>query len=58
MVDIIIPYYNAGKTINKTLASIAMQTIEEKIHVIVVDDCSEPEDLMSNTFYNKFKNYH
>ena len=55
MVDIIIPYYNAGKTINKTLASIAMQTIKEKIHVIVVDDCSEFWDLASNNFYDKFK---
>ena len=55
MVDIIIPYYNAEKTISRTLASIAMQTIREKIHVIIVDDCSDFWDLASNNFYNKFK---
>lgn len=55
MVDIIIPYYNAAKTISRTLASIAMQTIRDKIHVIIVDDCSDFEDLASNNFYDKFK---
>lgn len=55
MVDIVIPYYNAAKTITRTLASIAAQTIRDKIHVIIVDDCSDFEDMMSNNFYDKFK---
>jgi len=40
MIDVIIPAYNAHSTIGRTLASIAMQTIVNRISVTIVDDCS------------------
>lgn len=40
MIDIIIPTYNAHDTIIRTLMSISMQTIKDKVKVYVVDDCS------------------
>ena len=40
MVDIIIPCYNAEKTLPRALASIVSQTNPEKCMVTVVDDCS------------------
>lgn len=40
MIDIIIPAYNAHKTITETLANIAIQTIKDKIIVYIVDDQS------------------
>lgn len=43
MIDIIIPAYNAHKTIEKTLLSICLQTIKDKINVIIVDDCSKKD---------------
>lgn len=48
---IIIPAYNAQKTIAKTLHSIAGQTIAEKLTVIIVDDCSKGQ---YSTIINKF----
>lgn len=41
MIDIIIPCYNAHATLNRCLASIAMQTMVKDIKVTLVDDCSE-----------------
>lgn len=41
MIDIIIPTYNAHSSIVKTLHSIAMQTIREKLVVYIVDDYSQ-----------------
>ena len=40
--DVIIPAYNAHDTIDKALASIAMQKIDEgdEIQIVIVDDCS------------------
>ncbi len=40
MIDIIIPAYNAHKTIRNTLLSICMQTLKDKISVYIIDDCS------------------
>lgn len=40
MVDVIIPAYNAHKTIVKSLCSVAFQTYKDKIRVYIVDDCS------------------
>ena len=40
IVDIIIPCYNAEKTLPRALASIVSQTNPEKCMVTVVDDCS------------------
>ena len=43
MIDIIIPAYNAQSTIKRTLASIAMQSIKDKIKVTIVNDCSKKD---------------
>lgn len=43
MINIIIPYYNGSKTIERALHSIAMQTAYRKIVVTIVDDCSTEE---------------
>ena len=39
-VSVIIPAYNAHKTLSRCLASIMIQSIVEDLEVIVVDDCS------------------
>lgn len=52
MVDIIIPAYNAHKTISKALLSICMQTIKDKINVYIIDDCSDHD---YKKIINKFK---
>ena len=39
LIDIIIPAYKAHKTLFKTLASIAAQTMSENLTVVVVNDC-------------------
>ena len=41
MIDIIIPAYNAHNTIEKTLLSIVMQNICDKVKVYIVNDNSE-----------------
>ena len=41
MIDLIIPIYNAEKTLDLTLMSIKMQTIIDKITVYLIDDCSK-----------------
>ena len=40
MIDVIIPAYNAHETIDKTLFSLSIQTIRDRIHVYIVDDKS------------------
>lgn len=39
-IDVIIPCYNAHKTLARALASIAMQTVADRVTVTLVDDCS------------------
>lgn len=39
LIDVIIPAYKAQTTIQRTLSSIAMQTIANKITVTIVNDC-------------------
>ncbi len=39
-IDVIIPCYNAHKTLPRALASVAMQTIADRVTVTLVDDCS------------------
>lgn len=43
MIDVIIPVYNARKTLFNTLCSVALQSIKDKIIVHIVDDCSSCE---------------
>ena len=42
-IDVVIPAYNAGYTIDKTLMSIAIQSIVDSVCVIIVDDVSDEE---------------
>ena len=41
VIDIIIPCFNAHNTLDRLLASIAMQTVVDDCMVYLVDDCSE-----------------
>ena len=54
MIDIIIPAYNAHKTIFDTLCSIAYQTMASKVNVIIADDCSSND---YSSFIDFFKDY-
>ncbi len=57
-IDIVIPFYNAGSTIDKTFMSIAIQNICDRCHVIVVDDYSDEEDTQKLLeFINFYKSY-
>ena len=58
MLDVIIPAYNAHKTITKTLITICMQTIADKIRVYIIDDCSDKNyDDEIKLFKGKIKIY-
>jgi glycosyltransferase involved in cell wall biosynthesis len=52
MIDVIIPAYNAHKTIGKTIDSIVGQTYKEKIKITIVNDKSEKD---YKEFINKYK---
>lgn len=52
MIDIIIPVYNASKTLFNTLLSICMQDKKEKINVYIIDDNSQCN---YDKIINKFK---
>lgn len=52
-IDIIIPAYNAHDTIDKTLQSIANQTIINLLDITIVNDCS---DYDYSEFVNKYSN--
>ena len=54
MIDIIIPAYNAHKTIKKTLESIIIQTIKDKINVIIVNDASTKDYSEEIKLFEKF----
>lgn len=41
MIDVIIPAYNAHKTIEQTLTSIAFQSIVDKLNVYIINDCGK-----------------
>lgn len=57
LVSIIIPVYNAEKTIKKTINSIINQTYDN-IEIIIVNDCSTDNSLKIITnFKNNFKNF-
>ena len=45
-IDVVIPYFNHSDVISRALGSIAMQTIAKDIHVTIVDDASDVEDIV------------
>lgn len=51
MIDLIIPAYNAHKTIGKTLISICLQTCKDYLNVIIVNDASDND---YSSFVEKF----
>ena len=53
-IDIIIPAYNAHKTIDKTLYSICYQTYSNMISVYIVDDCSDTTYDNILSFFKKY----
>ena len=54
MIDIIIPCYNAHSTIEKTLNSIIIQNIKDKVKVLLVDDASIKN---YDSILSKYKKY-
>ncbi len=56
MIDVIIPAYNAHKTIEQTLTSIAFQNIVDKLNVYIVNDCSKKDYQEIIDYYSKFMN--
>ena len=56
MIDIIIPAYNSHKTIDRTLSSIAYQTISDKINVYIVNDGSKKDYSDFVKLYSNFIN--
>ncbi|MCL2159633.1 MAG: glycosyltransferase [Oscillospiraceae bacterium] len=51
MVNIIMPAYNAHKTIRQAIASVAAQDGQDKIKLTIVDDCSdEPYDYLADEY--------
>ena len=56
MIDIIIPVYNSGKTIGRTLNSILEQDNYEDLVIYFIDDCSDDdyEDIIR--YYSKYLN--
>lgn len=50
-IDVIIPAYNAQKTITRTLSSIIMQSIKDDVNVIVVDDATPLNEDEVNPYY-------
>ena len=54
MIDIIIPCYNAYSTLDKTLQSIAVQSIKDKVKVLLVDDFS---DNNYDEYIDRYKKY-
>ena len=56
MIDIIIPLYNSKKTLFKTLLSINIQTIKDKVIVYLIDDDSDEDyDDIVDLFKGKLK---
>lgn len=43
MIDIIIPAYNAHRTLYKTLANVRLQTVKDFCNIYIVDDCSDKD---------------
>ena len=56
MIDVIIPAYNSFDTIDRTLSSIALQTIVDDINVYIVNDGSDHDYREYINFYSRFMN--
>lgn len=56
MIDVIIPAYNSHGTIERTLSSIAYQSIVRKLNVYIVNDCSDKDYSEQVEFYSNFMN--
>lgn len=56
MIDIIIPAYNAHKTIDKTLYSIACQRNIDLVKVYIINDNSDEDYLNEISFFSNFIN--
>lgn len=56
MIDVIIPAYNSYDTIDRTLSSIALQTIVDDINVYIVNDGSSHDYEEYINFYSRFMN--
>lgn len=54
VIDIIIPAYNAHKTIEQAISSITIQSISDKINVLIINDCSSND---YSEVINLFKNF-
>ena len=54
MIDVIIPAYNAHKTIEKTLCSVAYQDYADKVCVYIIDDNSKNNYDKEINFFSKF----
>ena len=58
MIDIIIPIYNSGNTLEKTLMSLKLQTLIDKINIYLIDDNSiENYDELLNKYKDMNINY-
>ena len=53
MIDIIIPAYNARKTIEKTLCSIALQVNKDMLNVYIINDGGDDYKHICNKFKDK-----
>ena len=51
-INIVVPCYNAHATLDRLLSSIAMQTIKDKVRVVLVNDSSERD---YSEFITRFK---
>ena len=56
MIDIIIPCYNAHDTLDKTLQSILIQSIKDKVNILIVDDKSDKDYKSVISKYKKLLN--
>lgn len=54
MIDVIIPAYKAQDTIERTLCSIVMQSVANKVSIVIANDC---DGIGYEKFVNQFKDF-
>ncbi len=54
MIDVIIPAYNAHKTIGRALTSLASQSVKDYLNVVIVNDCSDHDYSKEVKEFSKF----